>query len=123
MITAALGFAMIENLFIASGVFDPTESSETLIAAGGILLVRFVGATLLHVLTAGVIGFYWAKGMKQKRIASLVLRGIIFATLIHAIFNHLVLRFEESNLLYASVFLIIASFFVFQDFEKLKHER
>jgi len=111
MVAAALGFALVENLFIIGGVFGSISlmsASSTL----NVLMLRFVGATLLHVLASALLGFYWAK----KRIGF----GIFMATVIHSIFNYLILIFPENSLLYAGIFLIFAAFFVFQDFDKLK---
>lgn len=119
MIAAALGFAAIENLFILSNVLT-TATFTSLSQVSSVLLLRFVGATLLHVLASGLLGFYWAKGKLEARVAPFLVKGVIVATFVHAIFNYLILKFESSNLLYAGIFLIVASFFVFQDFEKLK---
>ncbi len=119
MIVAALGFATIENLFILSNILT-TTAPALLSQAANVLLLRFVGATLLHVLASGLLGFYWAKGKLGARTAPFLVKGVIIATLIHAIFNYLVLKFENNNLLYAGIFLLVASFFVLQDFEKLK---
>jgi RsiW-degrading membrane proteinase PrsW (M82 family) len=48
MITGALGFATVENVVITyqNGIADAT----------GLILIRFVGATLLHALASGIIG-------------------------------------------------------------------
>lgn len=119
MITAALGFAAVENLFILSNVLT-AATFTSLSQAASVLLLRSVGATLLHVLASGLLGFYWARGKLETRVAPFLVKGVIIATLVHAIFNYLILKFESSNLLYAGVFLIVASFFVLQDFEKLK---
>ena len=119
MVVAALGFATIENLFILSNILTTTDSA-LLSQAANVLILRFVGATLLHVLASGLLGFYWAKGKLKARTAPFLVKGVIIATLVHTIFNYLVLKFDNNNLLYAGIFLIVASFFVLQDFEKLK---
>jgi len=111
MITAALGFAAIENLFIAASTFQGATVAS-FEATVNTLLLRFVGATLLHVLASGLLGFYWAKRKTGT--------GLMVATTAHGIFNFLILSFENTNLLYAAAFLIVAMFFLFQDFEKLK---
>ncbi len=111
MIAAALGFAMIENLFIIGSILD-NISLASLSSTLNVLILRFVGATLLHVVSSAFLGFYWAK----RQIGL----GLIVATLVHSIFNYLILVFPDNSLLYASVFIIFVSFFVFQDFEKLK---
>lgn len=111
MITSALGFAAIENLFIAAGTFSGA-TAVSLGATANILLLRFVGATLLHVLSSGLLGSYWARGKPGT--------GLTVATVTHSIFNFLILSFQNTNLLYGAIFLIVATFFLFQDFEKLK---
>ncbi len=111
MIAAALGFAMVENLFIIGSVLD-NISLASLSSTLNVLILRFVGATLLHVVSSAFLGFYWAK----RRVGL----GLVVATLVHSIFNYLILVFPDNSLLYAGIFIIFVSFFVFQDFEKLK---
>ncbi|MBI4034201.1 MAG: PrsW family intramembrane metalloprotease [Candidatus Brennerbacteria bacterium] len=111
MVAAALGFAAVENLFIIGGVLD-SAAIAPVASATSIILLRFVGATLLHVLASALLGYYWA-----KRNAAW---GLIVATAVHSVFNYLILAIPVGNLLYAGLFLVVAAFFVFQDFEKLK---
>ncbi len=103
MITGALGFAAIENtLFLLKG------GSEVILET---IVLRAVGATLLHALASGFVGFYWAK----KR----TLIGLIIAVLLHASFNYVILKFSIAPI-YATAILIIASFFLFYDFDIIK---
>lgn len=115
IIAAALGFATVENIFIA-------VTADSVLETAKITSLRFVGATLLHALTAGLIGYQWALGISRNQIANFVLRGVIYAVIIHAFFNHFVLKFEENNLFYAAVVILAAAFFVFMDFEKLRRK-
>lgn len=97
MVTVALGFAAVENtLFLLSPL------------AGGTLLqtvltgnLRFVGATLLHVLSSAAIGVMLALAFyKPKRVKRLyALGGVILAILLHGTFNFLILNTPEENLL------------------------
>jgi RsiW-degrading membrane proteinase PrsW (M82 family) len=120
MIVAGLGFALVENLFIIGNNLK-SVNSMVLGFALGTLSLRFVGATLLHALSSSVVGFYWAKGFgRSQRLAPLILRGLFFATLIHSFFNFLVIQTEDIGLIYPSLFLVVAAFFVLNDFEKLK---
>lgn len=103
MVTVALGFAAAENtLFLLSPL------------AGGTLLqtvvtgnLRFVGATLLHVLSSAVIGlalglsFYMKKRAKRRYI----LGGVILAIVLHATFNFFILNTAEDNLLRTFAFV------------------
>ena len=128
-IAGALGFATVENLFIIGRSLDLAnlsslgESAET-------LLLRFVGATLLHMLAGAVVGYYWARGRLVLRglkdrvhtsFAECLVVGLVLASVIHIIFNYLVLSFQDqNNLLYPSLFLIGVTFFVIEDFERLR---
>lgn len=110
MIAAALGFAALENIFITFGNINGASMAIGEIL--GIIVFRFIGATLLHALSSGVVGYYWAKKLS-------LLKGLAAASLLHAIFNYLIIIFNE-ELIYPTIFLIIIALFIFWDFEKLK---
>jgi RsiW-degrading membrane proteinase PrsW (M82 family) len=103
MITAALGFAALENILYIAGA-----RSDLIIES---ISMRFVGATLLHAIASGLIGYFW---MRKK-----IITGIIVATLLHTGFNVLVLH-SNSTPIYATSILIFASFFLFDDFDIMK---
>lgn len=97
MVTVALGFAAAENtLFLLS----PLAGANLLqtIQTGDL---RFVGATLLHVLSSSVIGvalglsFYKRKRARRRYVTL----GVILAILLHSLFNFLILNTPETNLL------------------------
>jgi RsiW-degrading membrane proteinase PrsW (M82 family) len=97
MVTVALGFAAAENtLFLLSPL-----SGDTLLQTLMTGNLRFVGATLLHVLSSAVIGacigisFY--KSRRTKRL--FVIAGVILASLLHSLFNFLILNTPELHLL------------------------
>lgn len=104
MITAGLGFATAENFFFLT----TAKSLEELI---GLASLRFVGATLMHALTAGFIGYFWAKNKLSL--------GIIIAALFHAFFNYLILNLEP--IIYPTALLILAAVILFNDFDRLKY--
>jgi protease PrsW len=103
MITAALGFAVAENFFFLMNAHTPEEFI-------GISVLRFIGATLMHALSAGILGSFWAKGN--------LLLGVFFATVIHVIFNLLVLNLGPE--FYPTVFLILIAFILFYQFDRIK---
>lgn len=110
MVTGALGFATAENFFLVlssgNGIFT-------------VILMRFIGATLLHALSSAVVGYMWAWGIKRKKTISYLGWGLILASLTHAVFNVLVFKFN-SFLIYPTVFLGVVGFIVLYDFEKLR---
>lgn len=116
MVVAALGFATVENvasIFQADGLSisspGPLETTA----------LRFVGATVLHSLTSALVGYYWGKalaGFGSK--FALIGQGLLIATLLHAVFNYLIIKSEPVAL--PLIFLMFMALFVLNDFEKLK---
>jgi RsiW-degrading membrane proteinase PrsW (M82 family) len=97
MVTVALGFAGAENvLFLLSPLSGGTVAQT--IATGDL---RFVGATLLHVLSSSLIGvalgmtFYWRKRLHY--IAGTV--GLFAAIWLHIAFNYLILNTPQEEIL------------------------
>ena len=121
MIVASLGFAMAENMMMAFNILNFVEVFK-------IIIIRFVGATLLHALSSAVVGYYWAKHIiaknaSQRTASAVIVKGILLASLLHAIFNYLIIISEEQMskmLIYPIIFLIIIALFIFWDFEKIK---
>jgi protease PrsW len=117
-VVAALGFATIENL----GAIHGNSSGVALISAAfETASFRFVGATLLHTLTSGLIGYYWALSIRNFGRKKLLVFGILLGTVLHAMFNYLILQY--GIFMYALIFVAILGFFAFHDFEKLRNER
>jgi len=101
MITAGLGFAALENTLNLLG-------SDFIVQ---VTLIRGIGATLLHALASGLVGFYWMRGR--------LIEGLFFATILHAVFNFLILQLGGIEA-YASIFLLFVAMILFRDFEVLK---
>jgi RsiW-degrading membrane proteinase PrsW (M82 family) len=121
MIAAALGFATIENLFIIGSELGYL-SFATVLAAVSTLGFRFIGATLLHSLASGLVGFTWAQGKIKNRTGWYVTIGIVVATMLHAGFNLLIYQYQDVNMLYPTLFLACAALFILKDFDVLKRE-
>ncbi len=97
MVTVALGFAAAENaLFLLSPLSGDTIV-QTVITGN----LRFIGATLLHVLSSAVIGVALAlsfyKSKRSKRIYACW--GVILAIALHSAFNFLILNTPEEHLM------------------------
>ena len=116
MIVAALGFAAVENV---ASIFQAAKSLTIGVGPLETVTLRFVGATLLHTISSGLVGYYWGKAMAKKlNYSSLIARGLIFATILHAIFNYFIINFE--SLAVSVIFLIFVAIFILNDFERLK---
>lgn len=97
MITVALGFAALENtLFLLSPLAGST-TVETIMTGN----LRFVGATLLHVVSSAVVGLALAASFyKSRRVHTwYVVGGVILASVLHSGFNFLILNTPEEHLL------------------------
>ena len=111
--TGALGFATAENFFILL--------SSGMSGAFSLMIMRFLGATLLHALASTAVGYYWANGIKLKIEGRSIIVGLVFASIIHTVFNLLVWQFSDL-LIYPIAFLAIVGFFIMYDFEQLREE-
>ena len=119
LMTAALGFATIENILIMGNIFY-FRDAVFLTTAFSTTALRFIGATLLHALASGLLGYYWAVGLIKKSLGKNLTYGFFMAVLVHSIFNYLVLQFKSTHFLYPGLFLILAAILVLVDFEKLR---
>lgn len=118
MISAGLGFAAIENVLILFQVIPGGTN-----AAIEIWLLRFVGATLLHAVASAVVGYFLALSWFYRHHgAKLVALGLSIATIIHLIFNMILLvgNGKPESFIYSTVFLIFIAFIVSGLFAKLK---
>ena len=103
MVTVALGFAAAENaLFLLSPLAGET-ALQTIMTGN----LRFVGATLLHVLSSAVIGLSLGLSFYKKRSVQRVyaLVGVILASALHALFNFLILNAGDDSLLRTFAFV------------------
>jgi len=119
MITVALGFAAAENALF---LIDPISSSGfvTSVVTGDF---RFLGSTLLHVLSSSVIGlmlglsFYKRKSIKFWYI----IIGLILATILHGAFNFFILRSSGGKLMSVFAFVWIGLILLLIAFEHVKN--
>ncbi len=117
LIVIALGFAFFENFLV---VFDNYLNEIALLETIGVLVYRFIGANLLHVVSSGIIGFYWAKAIVLKNQKKYLTRGIIIATILHGLFNSILVIFNEFSYIFILIILFIASLFLLKNFETIK---
>ncbi len=96
MVTVALGFAAAENTLFLLSPLGGDGFVQTFITGN----LRFIGATLLHVLSSAVIGvalalsFYKSRKIKRHNI----FLGVILAGLLHSAFNFFILNAAEESL-------------------------
>src|SRR3989344_858416 len=118
MMAAALGFAAIENTLI---VFQTTPDGVAVTI--NTLILRFIGATLLHALSSGLLGYFFAVSwFFQHHRKKLIITGLLLATLFHFTFNIVIFVFEGqiTALLYTTPLFLVMAFLISILFDRLK---
>ena len=105
MVTVALGFSAVENTLFLWSPLAGSTLVQTIITGN----LRFVGATLLHVLSSATIGMALAMAFYKPRSVKILyaLSGVILAILLHSTFNFLILNTPQAYLLRTFVFVWI----------------
>ncbi len=119
MIISALGFAALENLLILLPLSNPFLFFETAVLSG----FRFVGATLLHALCSGLLGYFIALSFfaTRKRRFFLLSQGVITVTLLHGLYNFSIIEMAGNfKLIIPVIILTSLAIFVTLGFRKVK---
>ncbi len=118
MIVAALGFAALENLLILL----PMAARFQFFDVAFVSVFRFVGATFLHALASGLIGYYLALSLCQtKSRLKLMTQGIVIATLLHGLYDLSIMKIEGSFKFILPVIILMGLIiFVTMGFQKVK---
>ncbi len=119
MITGALGFSAIENMYYIIDYLNDFRYLETLVDGG----YRFIGASLLHIVTSAIIGFFIARVFfKSAKIrVSMALLGLLVATAMHTLFNWMVThsyKFYTEVAFYGVWAMIVVVIVVFEILDK-----
>lgn len=118
MITVALGFAAVENI-ASIGQGNGLGLGLSGIAPLEILAFRFFGATVLHSVASGIMGYHWALALDRgSKVGLFITIGLAVAILLHAVFNYLILINGPGG--WAITFALFIGFFLISDFEALK---
>lgn len=118
MVTAALGFVALENtLFLIEPIIGNNLPAGIIMAN-----MRFVGASLLHVVASGFVGaamafsFYSSPKTRRRK----VWKALLGAVIIHTVFNFLVLDRLNSGSFYAFLGVWLGAAWLIWAFEKSK---
>lgn len=121
LITAGLGFAALENILFLISSFGLDYMSGIIVSN-----LRFIGATLLHSATSGIvgasIGFSFFHREKLKRN---VIGGIFIASILHFAFNYLIINNAGKGAGILKIFIplwitIIILIFIFEKVKRIK---
>ena len=116
--TAALGFAALENTFYL--IHPLSTSNMTLSLLTGNL--RFLGSTLLHSITTGIMGISIGLAFFKQNDARFWygLFGLILAIALHGTFNFFIMAKGGENFLQVFGFLWVVTIIIMLLFEKLR---
>ncbi len=117
-IIGALGFAALENALFIMGPLADGEIAKAIVTGN----LRFIGATLLHVVSSAAVGFAlgWSfYRSASSKIAAAVL-GLVIATAIHAAFNISIIQADSSGTLKAFMWIWGAVVMLIVLFEEVK---
>lgn len=121
LIGVAVGFAALENALF---LLEPLSRSDTFgsLIAGNL---RFIGATLLHILSSATIGLGIAIAFYRSPIRKFVAfsTAVILAILLHTLFNFFIILSNGGRLFTVFVFVWIGVIILLLLFEKVKKRR
>ena len=103
MVIVGLGFAALENIFYLFSLGQPFIIINTL----SLVLFRFLGATFLHALCSGTIGFFLALSFfETKHKFKLITVGILMAVLLHGLYNFYIMELSNAIEILAEAILM-----------------
>jgi len=112
MITSAMGFAALENIFLFFS--EQLKFLEVFLFSG----LRFFGATLLHALCSGILGYFIALSFYNKKNSKLyTIVGFNIAVMLHTLYNFSIMSMNSfsrgafTTLLLLFSFLLLLYFF------------
>jgi len=121
MICVALGFSALENALFLIAPIANGDVVQTVLSNN----LRFIGATLLHVIASATVGFFMALAYrKQRHVRPLaVAAGLILAIVLHALFNFLIIRETASHTVLAFLLVWVGAVVGLGLFELLRYAR
>ena len=126
MITIALGFAALENtLFLMHSIKSTGGNVAQAVLVGN---MRFIGATLLHTISSGIIGLFIALSFYKKKILKreYLFIGITLSVILHTFFNFLIIKTKgkEMFIVFIIIWIIaILLIFLFEIVKRIKQRK
>ena len=119
MITASLGFASVENTLFLLQDAQLGGTLQSLVITGNL---RFIGATLLHVVTSATIGVFISLAFYKKKSIKRIflLFGLILAIILHTLFNLLIIHNINTSIFITFTFVWVSVIILLLMFEKIK---
>ncbi len=123
MIVAAMGFAGLENILYLWAPFEQVFAlSEILNRVVVVGFIRFIGATLLHAVCSGMVGYFVALSLNKPKLKlELTALGLTIAIFLHGLYNFSIIEIGGSLKLAIPIIILVGlSIFVSLGFQHLK---
>ncbi len=117
-ITAALGFAALENILFLNQPGNLNQAMVNLLTGN----LRFLGATLLHTVSSGIIGIFLALNLDKSSFMKKIylLLGLVGAITLHSIFNFFIIKNGGEDFLKIFGFLWVVTIIFILILEKVR---
>lgn len=122
MITGAIGFAAVENTLF---VWNALTSANPLVPGADFLLTgnfRFLGATLLHIVTSaflgGLLGLSFYRSRWSRR--TYLVWGLVGAIVLHAVFNYFIISTDPRYIFRIFGVIWLGGILIILLFERIK---
>ena len=118
LITAALGFAALENALFLIKPFSINQTTVGLLTGQ----LRFLGSTLLHTVSSGTIGLAIGLSffMKKRGKEIFLFVGFLTAIALHSAFNFFIIKNNGNDFLQVLAFLWVVTIIIMLLFEKVR---
>jgi len=118
MVTIALGFAAMENILYLWQIFSNGEIIKGMIISN----TRFIGATILHVASSGIIGIAIAFSLCKKIWKKIIywLIGFILSVALHTTFNFFIINSSKENIFNVFILIWVTIILILLLIEKIK---
>ena len=123
MIVIALGFAALENtLFLLHSIKTTGGNLPQAFLVGN---MRFIGATLLHTISSGIIGLFIALSFYKNKVLKkeYLLVGITLSVILHSFFNFFIIKTKGREMFVMFILIwviVIFLIFLFEVVKKIK---
>ncbi|MEK7599118.1 MAG: PrsW family glutamic-type intramembrane protease, partial [Patescibacteria group bacterium] len=109
-------FAAVEHIFMLSSIFQ-----KEILGGLATINLRFVGATLLHIVASGVVGLSIGYDFFHRHHRGRnALGGLTLASLLHGLFNFFILKGGSENIIYVFSVVWLGVIIVILSMEKIK---
>ena len=119
LITAALGFAALENMLFLLKIFPSSIGTTISLSTSNL---RFLGANLLHAISSGIIGISMGISffMQKWERNCFLFVGFFIAIALHSAFNFFIIRNDGNDFLKVLAFLWVVTIIIMLLFEKVR---